>query len=186
MWRVLTVTGVAALTLLAGCSSPGLHGSGGPGGSAVSRAYGPGAYRLRGHARGYSAEVIVRQVKGGIAVLAAGGSYTMSNRLCVPGFSFVFNENGKERLKWAVPAWSDCLRRYASGDHLVCLSSAHVPVGATPGGEPAGRCDHPVFPAAHTGVDASLTAENKVTGVRYTVKSVGILLLPRSEAGGEQ
>ena len=178
---VAAALAMAAL-LVAGCSS---SGSSGPGNSAVSRVYGSGAYQLRGERRGYSAEIIVKQIKNGIVVLAAGGSYRMSTHLCVPGFSFAFYENGRKQLTWTAPTSSDCRVSYASGYHPVCLSAAHIPAGKTPRTDLIGRCSHPVF-LPDTGTEVKLIAENKVNGLRYTVKSVGILLLSRSGAGAEQ
>jgi hypothetical protein len=181
--RTLVAAALAmAALLVAGCSS---SGSSGPGNSAVSRVYGSGAYQLRGERRGYSAEIIVKQIKNGIVVLAAGGSYRMSTHLCVPGFSFTFYENGRKQLTWTAPTSSDCRVSYASGYHPVCLSAAHIPAGKTPRTDLIGRCSHPVF-LPDTGTEVKLIAENKVNGLRYTVKSVGILLLSRSGAGAEQ
>jgi hypothetical protein len=179
---LVTAALAMAALLVAGCSS---SGSSGPGNSAVSRVYGPGAYQLRGERRGYSAEIIVKQIKNGIVVLAAGGSYRMSTHLRVPGFRFAFYENGRKQLTWTTPTSSDCRVSYASGYHPVCLSAAHIPAGKTPRTDLIGRCSHPVF-LPDTGTEVKLIAENKVNGLRYTVKSVGILLLSRRGAGAEQ
>lgn len=181
--RALAVAaGLAVAALLgAGCTTPG---PGGPGNPDMARVYGPGAYQLRGHGGGYAAELIVKQIKNGIVVLAAGGSYKTSSHLCAPGFSFSFYKHGRKQLTWAAPWGPDCSVKYTSGDHLVCLSSSHVSARNTPRTDLMG-CAHPVFPA-FTGTDVKLTAENKVTDLRYTVRSFGILLLPRSGARSEQ
>lgn len=182
MRHSLIAAGMAVLTLLAACTSPAPRSS--PAWDA-SRTFGPGAYVLRGHERGYSAQVVVKQVEGGIAVLAAGGSYRMGSHLCSPGFRFVFSVNGRPRLAWDAPPVDNCLTGYAPPNRLVCLSSSDVKAGPAPGADLIGGCDHPVFPVG-TGTGASLTAIRKTTGTRYTVKTVGIALLPRNGARTEQ
>lgn len=185
--RALTVAGAAAVTLLmAACSSLGLSGSGDAlGGSALPAAYGSGVYRLRGHTEGYSAEVIVKQAKGGIAVLAVQGSFDKHGHLCAPGLAFALNENDSGSLKWTMPAQPGCVKKYTSSDYLVCLSATGIPGEAMPKGDLIAGCDHPVLPV-NTGINASLTAKKRATGVRYLVNSVGIILLPLSRAGREK
>jgi hypothetical protein len=181
--RALTVAAAAAITLLtAACSSLGLSGSGDAfGGAALPAAYGSGVYRLRAHTDGYSAEVIVKQAKGGIAVLAVEGAFNKRSHLCTPGLTFALNENESARLTWTMPTQPGCVKKYTSSDYLVCLSSSRIPAGAMPKGDLIAGCDHPVLPVS-TGISASLTAKMQATGARYLVDSVGIILRPRSTA----
>ena len=182
MRRVLTIAGAAALTvLIAGCSSLNLTGAGDMVGGSPPSAYGSGAYQLRGHTDGYTAEVIVRQAKGGIAVLAVAGAFSKRRHLCAPELSFVLNESDSGSLKWTMPTQAGCISSYASSDYLVCLSAADVPAGAMPEGDRVSGCDHPVLPVS-TGINASLTARRQATGSRYVVNSVGIILRPRSRS----
>ncbi|HUZ23084.1 MAG TPA: hypothetical protein VMV07_04900 [Streptosporangiaceae bacterium] len=182
--HALTVAGAAALTLLTvACGSLGLSSAGDElGGSALPAAYGSGVYRLRGHTGGYTAEVIVKQAKGGIAVVAVKGAFHRRRQLCAPGLTFALNENDSGRLKWTMPPQPGCAKNYISSEYLVCLSSSRIPAGAMPKGDSIAGCDHPVLPVS-TGINASLTARNQSTGIRYLVSSIGIVLRTAGKAG---
>jgi hypothetical protein len=190
----------AALTLLAAaCTSPSRpprppspQGPGGSATNAVLHEYGVKAYRVGGEIRRYSAEVILKQVPGGVAILAVGGSYHTRLKLCRPEFTFQFSVNGHKRLKWAAPAGSGCDSSNASGYRAVCMADSHHPHGATAMSRRVPRtvliagCDHPVMPLP-TGTLARVTALHWAAfHGRAPVASVGILLLPKSGANTEQ
>ena len=191
----------AVLTLLAAaCTSPSRPprppSPQGPGASAtiaVLHEYGANAYRVGGETGRFSAEVILKQVPGGVAILAVGGSYHTRLKLCRPEFTFQFSVSGHKRVRWTAPARSGCVSRNASGYRAVCMADSGHPHGATALSRRIPRtvliagCDHPVMPLPNTGTLARVTALHWAAfHGRAPVASVGILLLPKSTANTEQ
>jgi hypothetical protein len=186
--RSSIVSGAVGLVLLgAGCSATAASAQGarGPATTAGLREYGGHAYRLGAEQRDYTAELIVRQVPGGIAVLAAGYSLASSQGLWSPALKITFYSQGDPLYRWALPIRQHYTSDYASGYRPVCVSTS----GATPRKlvreyVDAG-CAHPVFPV-DIAADTSLSAENANTGERHVVTSAGIILFPESGASSEQ
>jgi hypothetical protein len=155
--------------------------------------YGAQAYRVGGETRGYSAELLLKQVPGGVAILAVGGSYHMKHKLCQPELTFIWRVRGHKRLEWGAPAGTGCVFGNASGYRTVCMADSRHPHGATAMGRRVPKtdliagCEHPVMPLDITGTLARVSALRWAAfHGRAPVASVGILLLPRSTAHSEQ
>jgi hypothetical protein len=182
------VAGAAGLALLTAACSATATSAQGPRGAATStafRQYGRHAYRLGAEERDYSAELIVRQVPGGIAVLAAGYTLNRSQGLWNPALTITFHLRGDRLYHWALPVWPHYTTDYASGYRRVCIPRPSADLGGAIREYVDAGCTHPVF-KVDVAANAGLTAESANTGERYVLTSAGIILLPQSRASSGQ
>jgi hypothetical protein len=182
------VAGAAGLALLAAACGTTAASTQGPRGAATAkalRAYGGHAYRLGTEKGDYSTELIARQVRGGIAVLAVGYSFDRTQGLWSPALTITFYWQGSPLYRSALAVWQHHAFDYASGYRPICISSSGpMPNDAVSEYVGAG-CTHPVFPI-DVAAKSSLTAENASNGERYVVTSAGIILFSQSGASSEQ
>jgi hypothetical protein len=160
----------------------------GPRGAATAaalREYGGHSYRLGAEHGDYSAELIVRQVPGGIAVLAAGYSLGRGQGLWSPAVKITFYSQGDPLYRWGLPIRQRYTSDYASGYHPVCVSSSAAKPRKALREYVHDGCAHPVFPV-DIAANTSLSAENANDGERHVVTSAGIILFPQSGASSEQ
>jgi hypothetical protein len=179
-----------AAVLSAACSGSSPQGPQGPATAAVLHEYGHGSYWLGTATKTYSAEVIVKPVRGGVAVLAAGGYLAISSGVCVPNIDYSFLANGRTWFSWKTPLYEQCpVSRLASGFYRVCIAvpghqgQVGLAPAAAPGSDLIGGCVRPVIPL-HASVIARLLSENK-HGTWQAVASVSFTIQARSNAASD-
>lgn len=75
-----------------------------------------------------SADVVVRQVPGGIALLDVGQTYNLRRNVCAPGLALAVLKV-RTLFRWAGPTYSACLGKYHYRHFRICIPAGQSTAG---------------------------------------------------------